>query len=87
MTLIDYVFYTAIVKNGDASKLLQEAKCIGVTGGTIMLTSTYIQNKILTTLGLNEERDEALIIILNKGLEKPLHEISKKFFEKYKGYC
>ena len=63
--LNNYVFYTAIIKNGDASKLLQEAKNIGITGGTIMLTTTYSQNKILTTLGFNEERNEALLIILN----------------------
>lgn len=83
----DYVFYSAIVKCGYASKLLEKAKKIGITGGTITITHTYSTNKILSTLGLNYERNESLIMILNKGLEEKLHEISSEFFKKYKGYC
>lgn len=72
---------TFVVVNSDlGSKVLQEAKKLGVTGGTIFLGKGTVRNRILEILGLDEIKKEIVIMVSKKQLEDKLHsELTKKF--------
>jgi len=63
-----------------ASKILNEAKEIGVTGGTIFLGKGTVKNHILEMLGLDESKKEILVLVAESHLEDKIHEtLTEKF--------
>ncbi len=70
----------AIVDCDMGSKVLEEAKTIGVRGGTIVLGRGTIRNPILVKLGIDECRKEILMMLTPAGMEEKLHaHLTKKF--------
>ncbi|WP_373712205.1 hypothetical protein, partial [Jeotgalibaca porci] len=52
-----------IVNLGKASRVLAEAKKIGITGGTISLAHGTVNSNLLRKLGLSEIRKEVLLMV------------------------
>lgn len=72
---------TVVVANaGNGSKILNEAKKIGVIGGTIFLGRGTVKNHILQILGLDEAKKEIIWMISEDTLENQIHEgLTEKF--------
>ena len=69
-----------IVNTGKGTDVLQEAKKIGVTGGTIFLGKGTVRNRILELLGFDEVKKEIIVMLSDAGLEGKIHaEIGEKF--------
>ncbi len=77
----EYVLITVIVEIGTGSKVLEEAKKVGVTGGTILLGRGTVQNPILKALGLDETKKEIVLMIAPNKLEKTVHDHLVKTFK------
>jgi nitrogen regulatory protein PII len=76
----EQILSIVVVNSGLGSKVLGEAKKIGVSGGTIFLGRGTVKNHILELLGLEEVKKEIVVMISSNQLEEKLHEvISKKF--------
>lgn len=76
----EHILTLAIVDCNVGSKILTEAKSIGVRGGTIFLGRGTIRNPILNALGLDECRKEIVLMISSMDLEEKIHEhLTKKF--------
>ena len=73
-----------IVKLGLGSKIMQRAKHYGISGGTILLGSGTINNKILEFIGLADVRKEVVIMAANKEtMNSALNKLDEEFkFEK-----
>ncbi len=69
-----------IVDCNMGSKILEEAKHIGVRGGTILLGRGAIRNPILVKLGIDECRKEIVMMITPRNMEDILHDHLKKKF-------
>lgn len=69
-----------IVNSGMASKILNEAKEIGVSGGTIFLGKGTVKNHILEMLGLDEAKKEILLLVSENKLEEQIHEVLTEKF-------
>ena len=76
----ELVLSTVIVNLGSGSKVLKEAKKIGVAGGTIFLGRGTVKNYILEILGLNEVKKEIVFMISESGLEDKIHDILTQKF-------
>ncbi|MGI6145255.1 MAG: P-II family nitrogen regulator [Clostridia bacterium] len=69
-----------IVNFGIGSKILKTAKQCGVTGGTILLGTGTIKNRLLEFLDLYEVRKEIVLMIAEKTVaDKALVELNRKF--------
>ncbi len=76
----EYVLFFVVVNFGMGSKILKEAKELGVTGGTIFLGKGTVKSHILELLGLDEIKKEIVLMIAEDGLEEKVHEgLTKKF--------
>lgn len=76
----DHILSLVIVDSDVGSKILSEAKNIGVRGGTIFLGRGTIRNPILKALGLDEARKEIVLMITSLDLEEKIHEhLTKEF--------
>ena len=76
----EYTLSFAVVNSGTGSKILREAKKIGVTGGTIFLGRGTVKNPILELLGLYEIKKEIVLMASESNMEEQLHEdLTKKF--------
>ncbi|HJB23589.1 MAG TPA: hypothetical protein H9946_05500 [Candidatus Jeotgalibaca pullicola] len=70
----------AIVNIGKASKVLAEAKKIGITGGTITLGLGTVNSGLLRKLGLHEVRKEVLMMVSErKNTVKTIDHIHETF--------
>ena len=74
------IFIYVTVSRGTGSKILQEAKRSGLSGGTVFLGINIFKSPILDALSLNYEKNEIIFIVAEKNegilfLEK----ISKEF--------
>ncbi len=58
-----YDLIVVIVNLGKASRVLAEAKKIGITGGTISLAHGTVNSNLLRKLGLSEIRKEVLFMV------------------------
>lgn len=58
-----YDLIVVIVNLGKASRVLAEAKKIGITGGTISLAHGTVNSNLLRKLGLSEIRKEVLLMV------------------------
>lgn len=58
-----YDLIVVIVNIGKASRVLAEAKKIGITGGTISLAHGTVNSGLLRKLGLSEIRKEVLLMV------------------------
>ena len=58
-----YDLIVVIVNLGKASRVLAEAKKIGITGGTISLAHGTVNSSLLRKLGLSEIRKEVLLMV------------------------
>lgn len=68
------VLTIVIVELGIGSKVLTDAKKVGVTGGTIFLGRGTIRNPILKALGIDESRKEIVMMITPHDMEYNIHE-------------
>ncbi len=74
------VLSIAVVNMGMGSKILSEAKKVGISGGTIFLGRGTVKKPILELLGLDEVKKEIVFMISDKKLEERLHEdLTEKF--------
>lgn len=73
-----------IVNYGYGSKVLHIAKQNRITGGTVMLGTGTVNNKILSFLGISDVSKEIVLMIANKEIgDLALQKIDKEFkFEK-----
>lgn len=69
------ILFIAVVDLGMGSRILNEAKKIGVSGGTIFLGRGTVKKPILELLGLDEVKKEIVFMISDKKLENKLHEV------------
>ncbi len=69
-----YLLITVIVEIGIGSRVLDEAKKVGVTGGTILLGKGTVQNPILKALGLDETKKEIVLMIMPGTLADTVHD-------------
>jgi nitrogen regulatory protein PII len=69
-----------VVNSGNGSKVLKEAKKIGVAGGTIFLGRGTVKNHILEILGLDEVKKEIVLMISEDKLEDKIHEVLTEKF-------
>ncbi len=76
----DQILSVAIVNRGIGSKVLKEAKKIGVLGGTIFLGRGTVKEPILELLGLDEVKKEVVLMISDRKLENQIHEVLTEKF-------
>ncbi|WP_246565505.1 P-II family nitrogen regulator [Tissierella carlieri] len=76
----ELVLSVAIVNLGNGSKVLKEAKKIGVAGGTIFLGRGTVKNHILEILGLDEAKKEIVFMVSEDKLEDQIHEVLTEKF-------
>lgn len=69
-----------IVAKGKASKILSEAKKLGVKGGTIYLAKGTIKSKLLNFLSIYEQEKEMIIICAQ---ESKSIELVERIYEKF----
>lgn len=74
------ILSVAIVNRGTGSKVLKEAKKIGVLGGTIFLGRGTVKEPILELLGLDEVKKEVVLMISDSKLENQIHEVLTEKF-------
>jgi len=81
ITNIDEQILTLVIVDSElGSRVLTEAKKVGVTGGTILLGKGTIRNPILNILGFDESRKEIVLMITSSNLEDQIHEnLTNKF--------
>ncbi len=76
----EYVINLVIVEFGMGSRILEEAKKAGVTGGTIFLGRGTVRNPILKALGLDEARKEIVLMVTPHDLQDGIHDhLTEKF--------
>lgn len=74
------VLHVVVVDIGMGSKILNEAKKLGVTGGTIFLGKGTVKKPILELLGLDEVKKEIVYMVSDAKLEDQIHEgLTEKF--------
>ena len=82
--------FTVIVDHGKASKVLKEAKKIGVRGGTILYGFGTNKSRLLHILELYEVKKEILLMIVESSMEEKLHNELTRIFhleKKNRGIC
>ncbi|HHW67914.1 MAG: hypothetical protein PWP07_926 [Epulopiscium sp.] len=79
-TMNNYILTLVVVNPGVGSKVLAEAKHIGVNGGTIFLGKGTTTNRLLEFLGFDEEKKEIVLLGSEDKYESILHEtLTSKF--------
>jgi nitrogen regulatory protein PII len=69
-----------IVNFGLGSKVMQTAKKLGISGGTVLLGKGTIKNRLLEFLALTNVKKEIVLMVSNKNTAtKALEELNKKF--------
>lgn len=77
----EHTMFFVVVNFGTGSKVLKEAKNIGVSGGTIFLGKGAAKNHVLEVLGLDEIKKEIVLMISESKLEDQIHEkLTEKFY-------
>ena len=61
--LMDYVQISVIVACGTGSKVLQTAKHFGISGGTVLLGTGTVSNRLLNILGLADTKKEIVLMV------------------------
>lgn len=75
-----YALFLVIVNLGMGSKILKEARELGVNGGTIFLGKGTASNHFLQLLGLYEVRREIVLLAADAELEDKIHRgLTEKF--------
>lgn len=75
-----YKLFSVIVDFGKGTKVLKESKKLGVNGGTFLLGRGTVRNNILRLLGLDEERKEIVLMVIEESIEEALHEELTRVF-------
>jgi nitrogen regulatory protein PII len=75
-----FVLTFVIVNSDMGSKVLDEAKKIGVSGGTIFLGRGTIKNRILQLLGIDEAKKEIVIMVTTIRLDNQIHKVINEKF-------
>ncbi len=70
-----YTMFIIVVNLGTGSKVLKEAKEIGISGGTIFLGKGTAKSHLLDLLGLNEVKKEIVLIVSENELEDKFHQV------------
>lgn len=71
----NHIITFVIVNSGEGSKVLSEAKKIGMSGGTIFYGRGTIKSRLLEILGLDEEKKEIVLICSEEKYQDQLHEV------------
>jgi len=80
MNPVEDIVTFVVVNTGKGTDVLQEAKKVGVTGGTIFLGKGTVRNRILELLGFDEVKKEIIIMLSGAGLEDKIHaSLAEKF--------
>jgi nitrogen regulatory protein PII len=79
-----YVLTLVIVEFGMGSRIMEESKKVGVTGGTVFLGKGTVRNPILKMLGLDEARKEIVLMITPHNLEDIIHDHLTDRFQMHK---
>lgn len=75
-----FILTMVVANHGDGSKVLTEAKKIGIPGGTIFFGKGTVHNHLLEMLGIDEEKKEIVILASEAAYEDELHErLNNKF--------
>lgn len=69
-----YILFLVVTSFGMGSKVLKEAKELGISGGTIFLGKGTIKSHLLELLGLFKIKKEIVLMIAEADLEDELHE-------------
>ena len=83
-----YSVFAAILNRGKASKMLKDAKKMGVSGGSIVYGYGTAKDELLHFLELYEVEKEILFMVIDSSSEDRLHdELAKKYSldKPYKG--
>nr|WP_309100548.1 P-II family nitrogen regulator [Fredinandcohnia onubensis] len=76
----DFELICIIVNHGMGSKIMQTAKKNGISGGTVLLGTGTIKNRLLEFLALNDVRKEIVLMVSNNKIaEHALDQLDKKF--------
>lgn len=76
----EYILFMVVTAFGTGSKVLKEAKELGIKGGTIFLGKGTVKSQLLELLGLYEVKKEIVLMIAEGNLENVLHEgLTEKF--------
>lgn len=70
----EHILFLVIANFGMGSKVLKEAKDLGISGGTIFLGKGTVKSHLLELLGLYEIKKEIVLMISKASLEDKLHE-------------
>lgn len=82
--------FTVVVDHGKASKVLKEAKKLGVRGGTILYGIGTNPSLLLHILEIYEVKKEILLMIVDSAMEDRLHEELTRIFhfdKRNRGIC
>lgn len=75
-----HILFLVIANFGMGSKILKEARELGINGGTIFLGRGTVKSHLLELLGLYEVKKELVLMIAEDSLEDKLHdEMTAKF--------
>ena len=67
---MEYSMVAAIAKKGSSEEVMDAARTVGASGGTVVHASKITSEKILNLWGLSEEGDREIILILSTAEKK-----------------
>ncbi|MBD8070351.1 P-II family nitrogen regulator [Bacillus sp. PS06] len=77
---IEYEQVCIIVDFGKGSKVMQTAKKLGISGGTILLGKGTIKNRLLEIFGINDIKKEIIILVsTHKKVSEVIVQLDQKF--------
>jgi len=79
-----YSIFTVIVNRGRASRILKDAKKMGVTGGSIVYGYGSLKDEFLHFLELYEVEKEILFMVIENEMEDILHDKLRKDYSLHK---
>lgn len=76
----DFELVCVIVNFGLGSKIMQTAKKLGISGGTVLLGKGTVKNRFLEFLALTDVRKEIVLMVSNKKtISHALEQLNEKF--------
>ncbi|MDO5714979.1 MAG: P-II family nitrogen regulator [Tissierellia bacterium] len=84
---VNKAIYIAVVDDHMASKVMDEARKLGVQGATVFYGTYHQKNKFLNILGLECIRKEIMVCVIDKNIEDELHEILGQKFKINEKHC
>ncbi|MBP2021371.1 nitrogen regulatory protein PII [Clostridium punense] len=79
-----YTMFFAVVNLGIGSKVLREAREVGILGGSIFLGKGTAKNQILEFLGLDKIKKEIVLMAADSSVEDTMHQVLEERFQLHK---